>query len=110
MYMTIKAGKLYLRPRDIKNLYPNWSINVFFESLALDRGNKGIAVVLSGAGSDGTHGITYIKNAGGMVIAQNPESCEYNSMPNNAIRTGLVDYILLPYQMPEIILNYVAHI
>ncbi|HUZ59324.1 MAG TPA: chemotaxis protein CheB [Hanamia sp.] len=107
-FMTIRGGKLYLSEKE-KMHGPNLTINRFFNSLAADSGRKAIGVILSGLGSDGTEGIKSIKNAGGMVIARNPETTEFNSMPSNAIATGLVDFVLEPALMPDIIENYVKH-
>jgi two-component system CheB/CheR fusion protein len=107
-FMTINNGKLYLSEKD-KAHGPNLTINRFFNSLAADSGRKAIGVILSGLGSDGTEGIKSIKNAGGMVIARNPETTEFNSMPSNAIATGLVDFVVEPGSMPDIIENYVKH-
>jgi two-component system CheB/CheR fusion protein len=106
--MVIEEGNLYLMTRARVPLYPNWAINVFLESLALERKDKSIAVILSGAGSDGTRGIVAIKRAGGMVIAQSPASCSHDSMPTSAINSGEVDFIALPEDMPEIIQHYVT--
>lgn len=105
-YMTIKNGRLLLTEKQ-KTGTPHLTINTFFNSLALDIGNKAIGVILSGTGSDGTKGIEAIKNAGGMVIVSDPEKAEFNEMPSNAISTGLVDYVMEPEQMPTIIENYV---
>ena len=105
-FMTIKSGKLYLSDKEtIKG--PHLTINAFFESLAEDYGKKVIGVVLSGLGSDGTEGIKAIKKAGGMVIARDPETTEFGSMPSNAIATGLVDFVLEPAAMPDAIEDYV---
>ncbi len=75
-------------------------IDYFFQSLAQDQAELAIGIVLSGSGSDGARGVRAIKNAGGMVMAQNPTSCEFDGMPRSAIATGLVDYQLEPAQMP----------
>ncbi|MEO5968144.1 MAG: chemotaxis protein CheB [Ferruginibacter sp.] len=107
-FMIIQNGKLYLTDKGKKRA-PNLTINRFFNSLAEDVGKKAIGVVLSGLGSDGTEGIKAIKNAGGMVMARNPETSEFNSMPSNAIATGLVDFVAEPALMPDIIENYVKH-
>jgi two-component system CheB/CheR fusion protein len=69
-------------------------IDFFFRSPAQDRHEQAICIVLSGTGSDGSLGIRVVKGEGGMVMAQNPESTEYDGMPRSAIATGLVDYIL----------------
>ncbi|MEP7317250.1 MAG: CheR family methyltransferase [Panacibacter sp.] len=105
-YMTIKNGRLLLTEKQ-KTGTPHLTINTFFNSLALDIGNKAIGVILSGTGSDGTKGIEAIKNAGGIVIVTDPEKAEFSEMPSNAISTGLVDYVMEPEQMPAVIENYV---
>ena len=75
-------------------------IDLFFRSLALSKQELAIGIILSGTGSDGTLGVQAIKAEGGMVMAQSPESSEYDGMPRSAIATGLVDYILPPDEMP----------
>ena len=84
-------------------------IDFFFRSLAQDQHERAICIVLSGTGSDGTQGVRAVKGEGGMVMAQNPESTEYDGMPRSAIATGLVDYVLPPAEMPPQIIAYVAH-
>ena len=84
-------------------------IDFFFRSLAQDQHERAICIVLSGTGSDGTLGVRAIKGEGGMVMAQNPASTEYDGMPRSAIATGLVDYELPPAEMPAQLMAYVAH-
>jgi two-component system, chemotaxis family, CheB/CheR fusion protein len=84
-------------------------IDYFFRSLAEDQHERAIGIVLSGTGSDGTLGARAIKGEGGMVMAQNPESTEYDGMPRSAIATGLMDYILPPAEMPSQLIAFVAH-
>lgn len=107
-FMTIHDNKLLLTDKE-KVQGPHLTINRFFNSLASNSGHKAIGVVLSGLGSDGTEGIKAIKREGGMVIARDPETSEFSSMPSNAIATGLVDFILEPRDMPETIEDYVKH-
>lgn len=83
-------------------------IDMFFRSLAADQHERAICIVLSGTGSDGTLGVRAIKGEGGMVIAQSPESAGYDGMPQSAISTGIVDYVLAPKDMPEQLLGYVS--
>lgn len=85
-------------------------IDFFFRSLAQDQHERAICVVLSGTGSDGSLGVRAIKGEGGMAIAQIPDSTEYDGMPRNAIATGLIDYELLPADMPAQIIAYVAQV
>ena len=84
-------------------------IDFFFRSLAQDQHERAICIVLSGTGSDGALGVRAVKGEGGMAMAQNPESTEYDSMPRSAIATGLVDYILPPAEMPAQLIAYAAH-
>ncbi len=106
--ITISEGILYLEDRgNPKTL--NLPINIFLKSLAEDRKALAIGVILSGTGSDGTLGIESIKENGGMVIAQDPQTAAFDNMPQCAIGTGLVDFILHPSQMPETIVQYVKH-
>ena len=84
-------------------------IDFFFRSLAQDQHERAICIVLSGTGSDGTQGLRAIKAEGGMAMAQNPESTEYDGMPRSAINTGLVDYILPAAEMPGHLIAYAAH-
>lgn len=84
-------------------------IDFFFRSLAQDQHERAICIVLSGTGSDGTLGARAIKGEGGMVMAQTPESTEYDGMPRSVISTGLVDYELLPAEMPAQLIAYKTH-
>lgn len=82
-------------------------INYFLKNLAEDQKENSIAIIFSGFGSDGTIGIKFIKASGGMVMAQDPETADSDSMPVNAINTKLVDFILPPEEMPEKLISYV---
>jgi two-component system CheB/CheR fusion protein len=73
---------------------PPTSIDVFFRSLADAHGARAVAVVLSGAGTDGSVGIARVRERGGITIAQRPEEAQYGEMPRNAIATGDVDLVL----------------
>ena len=84
-------------------------IDFLFRSMAQDQHERAIGIVLSGTGSDGTQGVRAIKGEGGMVMAQNLASTEYDGMPRQALATGLVDYELPPAEMPAQLMAYVAH-
>lgn len=84
-------------------------IDYFFRSLAQDQRERAICIVLSGTGSDGTPGVRTIKNEGGMVMVQQPDTTVYDGMPRSAIATGMVDYVLAPDAMPSQLLAYVNH-
>jgi len=102
--MTIANGRLQLTASTPSQ--PNKAIDIFLNSLAEDQGNKSIAVILSGTGTDGTKGIAAIKKFGGLVIVQDPESAKFNGMPNSAIQSGCVDAILTPELIPDEIIAY----
>jgi two-component system CheB/CheR fusion protein len=103
--MTIFRGRLILKDRESST--PNSTIDIFFSSLAEDQGNKSVGIVLSGNGADGSKGIGAIKKVGGMVIVQDPDTTQFNSMPNSAINTGYYDYILSPTDIPDQITEYI---
>jgi two-component system CheB/CheR fusion protein len=84
-------------------------IDFFFCSLAHDLREHAIGIVLSGTGSDGTQGVRAIKDGGGMVMVQTPESTEYDGMPRSAIATGLVDYQLAASKMPAQLMAFAGH-
>lgn len=107
-FMTIYDDKLYLTDKE-KGRTPNLTIDTLFNSLALNSSKQAIGIVLSGLGSDGTKGIQAIKKSGGMVIARNPETTEFSSMPSHAIATGLVDFVLEPELMPHAIEDYIKY-
>ena len=84
-------------------------IDFFFRSLALDQRDRAIGIVLSGTGSDGTLGARAIKGEGGMVMAQTPESTEFDGMPRSAIAAGATDFVLPASEMPAQLLAYATH-
>jgi len=79
-------------------------IDLFFRTLGEAYGKHAYAVVLSGAGNDGTMGIERVKEEGGLAFAQEPADAEYDSMPRSAIATELVDVVLPAALIPAKIL------
>jgi len=73
-------------------------IDFFFRSLA-ERHGDGFAVILSGAGSDGAIGVKAVKEAGGIILVQDPNEAEYPSMPHSAIATGVADFVLPVHEL-----------
>ena len=107
-YMTISGGDLHLTgPVERGGLQT--SIDLFLRSLADDKQEKAICIILSGTGSHGSLGLKAIKAADGMAMVQDPNTAEYPRMPQNAIATGLADYVLPVEQMPEALIKYVQH-
>jgi len=84
-------------------------IDHFLRSLAEARQEKAIGIILSGTGSDGTLGVTAIKGAGGITLAQSPEEAQHDGMPRSAIATGLVDYVGPIASMPDMLIRYLGH-
>ena len=84
-------------------------IDFFFRSLAQDQREHAIGIILSGTGSDGTLGVRAIKGEGGMVMAQEVTTTEFDGMPRSAIATGLVDFELPAAQMPAKLITYANH-
>ncbi|HEY2517033.1 MAG TPA: chemotaxis protein CheB [Polyangiaceae bacterium] len=106
MEMIISAGALLLseRGRDQDLSLP---IDVFFKSLARDCGRRGVAVILSGGGSDGSRGARAVHDAGGLVVVQNEQTAQFDGMPRNARDSGIADWVLPPEEMPRAILSHV---
>jgi two-component system CheB/CheR fusion protein len=77
------------------------SVDAFFLSLAENRGDKAIGVVLSGGDADGARGLEEIKAAGGITFAQSEDTAKVSSMPSTAAATGQVDFILPPQAIAE---------
>jgi two-component system CheB/CheR fusion protein len=122
--MVVQANCIYIIPPNHDMAFLNGSLHLmepnaprgqrlaidfFFRSLAQDQGERAIGIVLSGTGSDGTLGVRAIKGEGGLVIAQTPETSEFDGMPRNVITTGLADYVLPPGEMMAQLLRYIGH-
>ena len=98
--MVLSNGVLQLSPRE-KVFGKYMPGDAFFASLAADRGRKAIAVVLSGSDGDGSLGLKAIKAVGGMAFAQCEDTAQFDSMPNTAVATGNVDFVLPPAKIAE---------
>ncbi len=84
-------------------------IDFFLRSLGADVQERGIGIVLSGTGTDGTLGLRAIKAAGGLAIAQDPVTAEHDGMPRSAIADGAIDHVLSPEQMPDVLAEFLRH-
>ncbi|MFW5795655.1 MAG: chemotaxis protein CheB [Alkalispirochaeta sp.] len=105
--LTIFHGKLVLSEQDHTQGL-NLPIDVFLRSLSEDQGEKAIAVILSGTGSDGTRGGRSVKEKGGIIVVQDVATAKFDGMPAAAIATGLADFILPPAEMPAELLAFTA--
>jgi two-component system CheB/CheR fusion protein len=82
------------------------AVDYFFRSLADTHGPKATAIVLSGADGDGALGLKRVKERGGLTISQEPTEAEHTGMPQTAINTGMVDWVLPVHEMPARLLAY----
>ncbi|CAK0753015.1 two-component system, chemotaxis family, CheB/CheR fusion protein [Gammaproteobacteria bacterium] len=107
--LAIRKGSLYLsEPLSLRGL--RLPIDFFFRSLAVDRGERAIAIILSGMGSDGTLGLHAIKEHDGLVLVQEPSSAQFDSMPRSAIDAGLADIVAPVAELPGRILACLRHL
>ena len=107
--LKIFHGALLLSEQERLTQTVNLPIDIFFTSLAEDAGSKAIAVVLSGAGSDGTRGCRAIKEAGGMVMVQDEHTAKFDAMPHSVISSSLPDFVLSPDEMPRQLMGFINH-
>ena len=106
--LTIEKGTLQLcQPTKARG--HRSPIDVFFRSLAKDQRQNAVCVILSGTGSDGTLGLKAIKENGGLTIAQDSNTAQYDDMPRSAVQTGLVDYVLPVGDIPARLMEYARH-
>jgi len=89
--MHLSGDRLLLSPKPEHGL--SLPIDVFFGSMAEQAADRGIAVVLSGTGSDGSRGIPAVNAAGGFVFVQEPANAKFDGMPRSAVGTGLADVV-----------------
>ena len=103
--LTVSGGTLHLaNPAESRgHRHP---VDVLFRSLAADQGERAIAIILSGTGSNGTDGLKEVKAAGGLILIQDPPTAKFDGMPRSAIAAGMVDHIVAPEAMPEILVRY----
>ncbi len=102
--LLIKGQKLFLADKSIKpNL--NLPIDIFFHTLGNEFKDRAVGIVLSGTGSDGSRGIKTIKEAGGTLYVQDPDTAQFDGMPNSSIYTNLVDYILPPAEIAKTLIK-----
>ena len=101
--LTAIDGVLKLSPRD--QTKRNMPIDVFFKSIAEVHKSFAVGVVFSGNGFDGSEGLKSIKELGGITYAQTPETAAFDSMPQNALNSGAVDFTLPPEDIAQHLLH-----
>ena len=93
-HLTISKAKRFAYVDGTRIRYLLSSANPLFASAAHAFGARVVGVVLTGSGQDATDGVQAVKSRGGRVIAQDPATARYGSMPQSAVDTGAVDYVL----------------
>ncbi|MFH1036222.1 MAG: chemotaxis protein CheB [Pseudomonadota bacterium] len=106
--LSILRGSLHLFP-PVSPRGLRLPIDFFFRSLAADRGEKSVGVILSGMGSDGSLGLRAIKEAAGVVLVQDPASAKFDGMPKSAIEAGLADFVAPAQELAGKIIAYLKH-
>ncbi|WP_459936636.1 CheR family methyltransferase [Desulfonatronum parangueonense] len=105
--MAVLDGRLHLAKQ--KSKHRQMSVDYLFRSMAQDLHERAIVLVFSGTGTDGTLGVQDVKDEGGLVMVQEPSTCEYADMPRSAIATGKADFVLPPEEMPDQLMTYKRH-
>ncbi|SDG39296.1 two-component system, chemotaxis family, CheB/CheR fusion protein [Limimonas halophila] len=112
--LTIHDGALRLEGWAGEEEPRRMPIDTFLRALAEDQGRNAVAVIMSGAGSDGTLGVRAIKEHGGLALAEAFSDTRgrggFESMPQSAVATGLVDFVVTAREMPEQLLAYARHL
>lgn len=106
--LTIRRNNLHLqKPKTPRGL--RLPINLFFSSLAEDKNQLSVGVILSGMGSDGTLGVRAIKEKGGAVFVEEPSLAKFDSMPRSVIHSGFFDVVAPAEELPGKIINHLQY-
>jgi len=107
--MSILNGTLHLfAPVESRGL--RLPIDIFFRSLADDRQEKSIGIILSGMGSDGTLGLKSIKEKNGVVLVQAPTSAKFDGMPRSATEAVIADIVASAEELPAKLIEFLRYI
>lgn len=107
-HLTLEGNSLRLQPFRNDQFHEH-TIDHFFDSLGRVRGNLAVGILLSGTGNDGVEGLRTIKGEGGITYAQERSSAEFQEMPDNAIRSGCVDFVFPPDQIAAHLVELTRH-
>ncbi len=86
------------------------SADLLLSSSAEVYGRNTVGVVLTGMGNDGSQGIVSVKRAGGVTVAEDPSTAVLWAMPENAIKTGCVDYVVSKEKLPDLLVDLVSRV
>jgi chemotaxis response regulator CheB len=93
--LHVLDGEFRLKPISKPRGWPD-VITVFMRSLTENWDGKLVAVIVSGYDGDGADALRGIKEVGGITIAQKPDTAGQPDMPESAIASGYIDYVLSP--------------
>ena len=118
----VSPGTVYITPGDLHLTLENYetihlnssekvnfvrpSIDVSMLSLKHELKHEVMGIILTGMGLDGTEGLAHIKDIGGTTVVQDPRTCTIKSMPESALKTEKVDFILSPEEIKKIIAEF----
>jgi two-component system CheB/CheR fusion protein len=107
--MSILNGALHLfEPIEARGL--RLPVDIFFRSLADDRHDRSVGIILSGMGSDGTLGLKAIKEKNGIVLIQSPASAKFDGMPRSASESVIADIIAPAEELPGKLISFLKFI
>jgi len=107
--LTVEQGAICLGPwAETTDGTLQRPIDVLFQSLAEQYGERAIGVVLSGTGSDGSRGLAAIHDAGGLTAIQQPDTATFPGMPESAQQATVVNLVLPPEELPEALLRHLV--
>ena len=98
--LHVLDGEFRLEPISKRSGWPD-VITVFMRSLTEHWHGKLIAVIVSGFDGDGAAALCGIKEVGGITIAQKPDTAKQPDMPESAIASGCVDFVLSPEEIAQ---------
>ncbi len=107
-WISIDSGTLHLEPPEGRGT-PT-VVDRLFRSLADDQGERAVAVILSGAGSDGAAGLVRVREAGGLTMVQDPATARYDSMPRHGISAGRVTDVLPPAELADRLAEHASRV
>ena len=105
--LTVVGGRCRVQPLPATH-GRRQTLDLLFDSLARDLGPRAVGVLLSGVGSDGCAGLGSIRAAGGLTLAQLPQTAQFDAMPRNALGMGVVDIAAPPAELPSRLLQALA--
>lgn len=104
-YLSVSGGALHISEPQARH-GARLPFDFLLRSLAEEYRERVVGVILSGTAADGSLGLKAVKEAGGLVIAQDPDEAAFDGMPRNAILTGAVDLVLPVAAISDALLKY----